>query len=115
YLTHNFSHFLHFTAIKLQYFFFMTRPYYSKAHNYFLLSNTITIYFLMIIFLFIKKIKFDKAIVFFLISTITVYTLTIIVQCDDYQNRFILSIFPFFVIFAAKTLEYWVLLFFKSD
>jgi hypothetical protein len=30
YITHNFFHFLHFADVKLQYFFLMTRPYYSK-------------------------------------------------------------------------------------
>ena len=35
YLTHNTSHFIHFAGIKLRYFYLMTRPYYSNAHNYF--------------------------------------------------------------------------------
>lgn len=114
YLRHNFSHFLHFAGIKLQYFFLMTRPFYSKAHNYFLLLNTIPLYLLMIGSFFIKKIQFNKAAAIFLISSIALYTLTIIIQCDDYQNRFILSIYPFFVILAARTIEYLILHFFKN-
>ena len=114
YLTHNFSHFLHFAGMKLQYFFLMTRPFYSKAHNYFLLINTIIVYLLMIGSFFIKKIKFHKGAGVFLISSIALYTLTIIIQCDDYQNRFILSIYPFFVIFAARTIEHLILHFFKN-
>lgn len=114
YLRHNFSHFLHFAGIKLQYFFLMTRPFYSKAHNYFLLLNTIPLYFLVMGSFFIKKIKFDKGTTIFLISSIALYTLTIIIQCDDYQNRFILSIYPFFVILAAQTIEYLILHFFKN-
>ncbi len=114
YLTHNFSHFLHFASLKLQYFFLMTRPFYSKAHNYFLLIDTITVYLLMIGSFFIKKIKFDKGLSIFLITSIALYTLTIIIQCDDYQNRFILSIYPFFVILAARTIEHFILHFFKN-
>lgn len=114
YLTHNFSHFLHFASIKLQYFFLMTRPFYSRVHNYFLLLNTIPVYLLMIGSFFIKKIKFNKGAAIFLISSIALYTLTIIIQCDDYQNRFILSIYPFFVILAGRTIEYFILYFFKN-
>ena len=115
YVTHNFSHFLHFAGVKLQYFFLMTRPYYSKAHNYFLLFNTIIIYLLILGGFFVKQANFSKAISLFLISSIALYTLTIIFQCDDYHNRFILSIYPFFVILAAGTTEFLVLYFFKNN
>jgi hypothetical protein len=115
YVTHNFAHFLHFAGVKLQYFFFMTRPYYSKAHNYFLLFNTIIIYLLLIGSFFIKQVNFNKAISLFLITSIALYTLTIIFQCDDYHNRFILSIFPFFVILGAGAAEFLVLHFFKNN
>ena len=114
YLTHNFSHFLHLAGIKLQYFFLMTRPFYSKAHNYFLLLNTIPLYLLMIGSFFIKRIPFNKEVALFLISSIALYTIIIIIQCDDYQNRFILSIYPFFVVLAARTIEYLILHFFKN-
>lgn len=115
YVTNNFSHFVHFAGIKLQYFFLMTRPYYSKAHNYFLLFNTIPIYLLMIAGFFTRQSKFNKRIIFFLLSIILIYTLVIIFQCDDYQNRFVLSIYPFFVILAAKAAEYFVLYFLKHS
>jgi hypothetical protein len=46
YLTHNFSHFLRFAGIKIQYFFLMTRNYYSNTHNFFLLINAIPVYLL---------------------------------------------------------------------
>ena len=115
YVTHNFGHFLHFTGVKLQYFFLMTRPYYSKAHNYFLLVNTFTIYFLVIAGFFIKKATFNGEVLVFLITSIALYTLTIIFQCDDYHNRFILSIYPFFVILAARTAESVGLHFFKNN
>lgn len=104
YLTHNFSHFLHFAGVKLRYFFLMARPYYSNGHNYFLLINTILLYTLAAISLFIRQRKFGRDINAFLFISIFLYTLTIIFQCDDYHNRFIGSIYPFFVILAARTL-----------
>ena len=115
YVTHNFRHFLHFFSVKLQYFFLMARPYYSNLHNYFVLINTIAIYFFILAGFFIKKLKFNKGIFTFLITTIALYTIAIIFQCDDYHNRFILSIFPFFVILAAWTVEYLALYFFKNN
>lgn len=114
YITHNFFHFLHFAGLKLQYFFLMTRPYYSNAHNNFLLINLIPLYLLAGAGFFIKKMQPDKAITVFSLTTIILYAITIVIQCDDFHNRFILSIYPFFVILCAETIEYFILYFFKN-
>lgn len=115
YVTHNCSHFLHFAAIKLEYFFLMTRPFYSKGHNYYLLFNLIPLYLLAVAGFFIRKQKMRKELIVFLFTTILLFTLTVIFQCDDYHSRFILSIFPCFVLLAAKTGEYLFSLFFKHS
>jgi hypothetical protein len=115
YVTHNFRHFLHFSGVKLQYFFLMARPYYSNLHNNFLLVNTACVYLLVLAGLFMKKRTAYKGFVVFMAMSILLYTLTIILQCDDYHNRFILSIYPFFVILAAMTAEYLALHFFKNN
>lgn len=115
YLTHNFSHFLRFAGIKLQYFFLMTRNYYSNSHNLFLLLNVIPVYIFALCSFFIKKPYFSKAIAAFLVSTILIYALTIVFQCDDYHNRFLLSIYPLFVLLAAGAIEYFCLLTFKNN
>lgn len=114
YLTNNFSHFLHFAGVKLQYFFLMTRPYYSNLHNYILLFNVIPLYILSLVGLFTKRIKFPAGISTFLLCSIILFALTIVFQCDDYHNRFALSIFPFFVILATKTAEQLVSYFFQN-
>jgi hypothetical protein len=105
YIYHNFDHFIHYAGIKLRYFFLMRRDYYSNKHNAYLLINIIPVYIFSIGSLFVKNIKWRKEIGVFLISSIFLYALTIVLQCDDYHNRFILSIYPFFVILAAKTIE----------
>ncbi|HMG81860.1 MAG TPA: hypothetical protein VK559_02385 [Ferruginibacter sp.] len=109
YIYHNFGHFIHYAGIKLRYFFLMRRDYYSNRHNYSLLLNIIPIYILSVANLFIKSRRLKKEIMVFLVSSIFLYAVTIVLQCDDYHNRFILSIYPFFVILAAKTIEYWVM------
>ncbi len=115
YTTQNFYHFLKFAGIKIQYFFLMTRNYYSNTHNYFLLLNVIPVYLLALWSFFIKRHYFSKGIIVFLVSSILIYALAIIFQCDDYHNRFILSIYPLFVLFAACSVEYFCLLFFKNN
>lgn len=115
YVTHNFTHFIHFAGVKLQYFFLMTRPYYSKIHNYFLLLNTLTIYFFIVAGFFLSRIKLKKEINAFLVTSIICYTIAIVFQCDDFHNRFILSIYPFFVVLAARTIEDLLLYFFKNN
>jgi hypothetical protein len=115
YVSHNFHHFFQFAGIKIQYFFLMARDYYSKMHNYFLLFNVTPVYLLAAISFFIKKPYLSKGIGSFLISTILIYTLTVVFQCDDYHNRFILSIYPLFVLLAARTAEYFYLFAFKND
>lgn len=115
YLIHNFSHFLRFAGIKIQYFFLMTRNYYSSSHNYFLLLNIIPVYLLAVSSFFIKNRYFSKGIIVFLGSSILIYAVTIVFQCDDYHNRFILSIYPFFILLAARTAEHFCLLRFKNN
>ena len=115
YVTHNFSHFLHFAGAKMQYFFLMKRDYYSPAHNYFLLINTISIYLLALAGLFIKPLKTNKGIILFMAGSILLFAITIIFQCDDYNNRFILPLFPFFVILAARGAGYFISLLFKNS
>ncbi len=105
YISHNFKHFRHFTFLKLKYFFLMTRPYYSNAHNYFLLINLIFVYALAFVGIFIKSFHSYKGILIFILTSILFYSIAIVLQCDDYHNRFILSIFPLFSIMAGKTID----------
>lgn len=102
YLTHNTAHFGRFALTKLEYFFLMTRPYYSKAHNLFLLVNVIIVYGLGIVGLFSRRVTFSRGILSFIGVSILLFTLTILFQCDDYHNRFIGAVFPLLVILAAK-------------
>lgn len=105
FLVHNPMQFLHFAGKKLVYFFFMSRPFYNAVHNYFLLANTIIVYLLAIIGFFAKKTSVKKHVIVFTCTAILLYAVTIMIQCDDYLNRFVLSIYPLFVILAARGAE----------
>jgi hypothetical protein len=94
YITHNFSHFSGLALQRLQLFFLNTRNYYSAAHN---IYNLIYIFFLygsiIIGFRQIRK-TFSTAILFFIFSVFFLFALTVSLQCDDFHNRFFLTLLP---------------------
>jgi hypothetical protein len=106
YISHNFSHFAQLGVARLKAFFLMTRPYYSLAHNLLLLVTMIPLYLLAVAGIWMPKEKQYKPVFNFVIVSIVAFAAAIMLQCDDYHNRFILGIFPFFVLLSAKAVEY---------
>jgi hypothetical protein len=105
YINHNFSHFKKLSLERLEAFLFMTRPYYSFWHNVFLLVFIIPVYILSALNIFSKKEKNYRPVFYFILASIITFSIAIMLQCDDFHNRFILSLFPFFLILSAKTLD----------
>lgn len=105
YVTNNFDHFIRLGIIKLKYFFMMVRSYYSPLHNVCLLAFNIPLYLLCIVHIFSKKQKLYQPLFFFQLSCILIFAFTIMLQCDDYHNRFVLSLYPIFLLMAVKGLE----------
>ncbi|MBC7626694.1 hypothetical protein [Ferruginibacter sp.] len=103
YVSHNFSHFITLGFARLNAFFFMTRPYYSARHNIFLLAFIIPLYILSGISFVIKKESRYKPVFYFMVVSIITFAIVIMLQCDDYHNRFILGLFPFLLILSGKT------------
>lgn len=101
YITHNFSHFSGLALTRLKYFFVNTRPYYSTAHNAYLLVSLFSIYGSII--LGIKRITkiFSTSLISFIFSTIFFFALAIAFQCDDYHNRFFLTLMPLLTVLAV--------------
>ncbi|UAY53514.1 hypothetical protein [Ferruginibacter albus] len=106
YIINNFEHFLQLGTIRLKYFFLMTRSYYSNLHNLFLLAFMIPLYFFTIISWFILKGRTYRPIYIFQLSSIFIFAVAVMLQCDDFHNRFILALFPFFLTITAKTIEH---------
>ncbi len=101
YITHNFSHFSGLAFIRLKYFFFLTRNYYSAMHNAYLLINLFFVYGCIVIG--IRKIlkTFSLAVLVFIFSSIFFFALAIAFQCDDYHNRFFLTLMPLLAVLAV--------------
>lgn len=104
YITHNFSHFARLALTRLRYFFFLVRPYYSAFHNAYLIASLV--FFYGCILLGAKRIinSFPSALLAFMGLSILLFALTIAVQCDDYHNRFFLTLMPFFTVMAAAVI-----------
>ena len=101
YITHNFSIFLNLAITRLRYFFFMVRDYYSFAHNFYLLVYLFSLYILGIVR--VKQVwrKMGNAVMLFVFSSIILFAMAVAFQCDDYHNRFFLTLMPFFATLAV--------------
>jgi hypothetical protein len=101
YVTHNFSHFSGLAVKRLKYFFLNTRDYYSPMHNLYLLTILAFIYGSIILgFKNIRKV-FSTAGISFIFSIIFLFALTVALQCDDYHNRFFLTLMPMLTVAAV--------------
>lgn len=101
YVMHNTGHFVQLAFTRLRYFFTMVRDYYSPFHNVYLVVYLATIYVSLLAGA--KKILrvLPASLSVFMLSTIILFSLTIALQCDDYHNRFILTLMPFFFTMTA--------------
>jgi hypothetical protein len=101
YITHNFSHFSGLAFTRLKYFFLNTRNYYSNIHNAYLLINLFFIYTCIV--LGIKRIRktFSTSVIVFIFFSVFFFALAIAFQCDDYHNRFFLTLMPLLTVLAV--------------
>ena len=101
YVTHNFAHFFELALERLKYFFLLVRNYYSFSHNLYLVVYLIVIYGSII--WGIKKIvkSMPVSLSVFIFSSIILFAIVVALQCDDYHNRFFLTLMPFFMTMAA--------------
>jgi hypothetical protein len=104
YVTHNFEHFAGLALIRLRYFFLLVRDYYSSFHNLYLIAYLVLFYGSIV--LGIKRLKesFSRSLGWFLLLTVLLFAAAIALQCDDYHNRFFLTLTPFF---ALTTVTAW--------
>jgi hypothetical protein len=104
YITHNFPHFSGLALTRLKYFFTMVRDYFSTFHNLYLIGYLVMLYGSIIFG--IKRIfkLLPAGLGLFIFSSILLFALTVALQCDDYHNRFLLALMPFFSTLSAMIL-----------
>lgn len=103
YVIHNPLHFLRLLFLRLYSFFNLTRPFYSLAHNLYLLLYMIPLYCLAI-WGMIRVRRTHRPFIWFAWLLLILYPLGATFQCDDWHSRFTMIVIPLFVYFAATAL-----------
>lgn len=94
YITHNFGHFSKLALNKTVAFFGLIRPWYSTTHNVLLCLFFYPLMFSML-YQIIRR-KFTDMLLFTLILTL-IFWLFVILSCDEWHNRFFLTLTPFLI------------------
>ena len=96
YITHNTQQFYRLALLKSQTFFGLVRPYYSQAHNLFLMTYFYSLYLLILVTLLKFNKKLPVAFIYFM-AIIVVYWFSVVFSCDEWHNRFFLTLTPFLI------------------
>lgn len=104
YITHNTGQFTRLAWLRTKAFFGLVRPYYSQGHNLYLHLLFLPIYLLVLLSLR-KWLKRNKHIPLYCFAVIMITWLTVILTCDDWHNRFFLSVVPYIYILSAPMVQ----------
>ena len=105
YIIHNPSQFLKMASLKFVSYWGMTRPYYSPSHNLGLICFFYPLYFFAAMGIFWLS-KVNKFFTFYAAVLLIIFTLSVMFTCDDWNNRFIMPILPFVILFASFGIKY---------
>jgi len=99
YLSQHTGQFFRLAILKSEAFWGLKRAYYSNMHNLFLMAFFYPVYLLCIatIIKFRKKLS---PVAIYCMSVILIYWLSVVFTCDDWSNRFFLTLTPYLVILA---------------
>ena len=104
YITHNTGQFLRLALLRSKAFFGITRSYYSMPHNFYLCIYFYPLYALVALS-WKSGVKQNKFLLLYCTSVIVINWLTVILTCDDWHNRFFLSISPYIYILATPAVQ----------
>jgi hypothetical protein len=85
-------------------FFGLMRSYYSTGHNIYLAFYFIPVYLLML-FSLNQWWKKNRPVLIFCLAAIAATWMSVIFTCDDWHNRFYLSILPFLYMLAIPAID----------
>jgi hypothetical protein len=104
YIAYNPLHFLKLLSLKLISFFNLSRPHYSLIHNAFMIAFMLPIYGLAIWRGIVKR-RTKNGFYKYVMALFAIYTLGIIIQCDDWHSRFTMPLIPYIIFLAAQQLN----------
>jgi hypothetical protein len=99
YLTDHPGQFVKLSILRSEAFFGLYRSFYSDVHNTFLMGFFYSLY-LMIILAVIKWRKQVPVELIYIFSLVAVFWLSVIFSCDEWHNRFFLTLTPFLIMAA---------------
>ncbi|MBS1919556.1 MAG: glycosyltransferase family 39 protein [Bacteroidetes bacterium] len=104
YITHNFDQFLRLAWLRSKAFWGLFRSYYSFGHNLYLGLYFLPFYTLIVASIreWVKKNKYSFL---YCCSLIIITWGSVILTCDDWHNRFYLSIVPYIYILSIPVLQ----------
>jgi 4-amino-4-deoxy-L-arabinose transferase-like glycosyltransferase len=104
YITNNFDQFTRLAWLRTKAFFGLVRPYYSQGHNIYLFLFFFPFY-LLVLFSLRKWLKRNKYVLLYCLVVIMITWLTVILTCDDWHNRFFLSVVPYIYILSVPMVQ----------
>ena len=104
YITHNTPQFLKMAGLRSVAFWGLYRDYYSTLHNSYLIVFFGALH-LMTLASLGYWFKHNPNILWYLLSAIALTWFTVMLTCDNWDNRFYLTISPFLIILATPTLQ----------
>jgi hypothetical protein len=104
YITHNLEQFTRLAWLRTKAFLGLSRSYYSTGHNLYLYIYFFPFYLFAL--LGIRKwITTNKCLLLYCLSPITLTWCTVILTCDDWHNRFFLSVVPYIYILSTPVVQ----------
>ncbi len=100
YIAQNPINFLRLCGLRLISFWGLTRPYYSEVHNWILRLFFYPIYFFALIKLK-QQIKINRYFILYCLVTASVFTISVMLTCDEWSNRFIMPVIPIIIWLAS--------------
>ncbi|MDP4263022.1 MAG: hypothetical protein Q8941_10875 [Bacteroidota bacterium] len=105
YITHNSGQFLRLAWLRSRAFFGLFRTYYSTGHNIYLGLCFYPLYFFSL--LSIRQwMRQNKHLLLFCSSLVMLTWVSVILTCDDWHNRFFLSVVPYIYILAIPFIKH---------
>jgi hypothetical protein len=104
YVFNNFGQFTRLAWLRSLAFFGLIRSYYSLPHNIYLILYFYPIYILVLVSVKVWIRRWPHQLFYFMVVNMLVW-ITVMLSCDDWHNRFFLSIFPYLLLIGLPTLE----------
>ncbi len=100
YIKNNPSEFLQLCCLRFISFWGFVRPFYTGAHNWMLRLFFYPLYVFAVIGL-IKQWKTKRALMIFCLSVIIIFTISVMLTCDEWSNRFMMPVIPIIIFLAS--------------